>query len=154
MTHHHHRLVLGNLRKLFGGHAFGPFRPLGRQSSRVQKLSHGGCLDTEVHVLWKWPDCLCYLAVCWVGQSLLRRCFRSRLVACCSITWRMGMMCFVFQSRPLFIRLLTIIGLSPGFKVNSSDWLEGKISSGFHYDWVPLFRSITELPNPYPLLRT
>ena len=29
MTHHHHGLVLGNLRKLFGGHPLGSFRPLG-----------------------------------------------------------------------------------------------------------------------------
>ena len=51
MTHHHHGLVLGNLRKLFGRHPLGPFRPFGRQSSRVQELFDGGCLDTEVYVL-------------------------------------------------------------------------------------------------------
>jgi len=61
VTHHHHGLVLGNLRKLSGGHPLGPFRPLGGKPRGGQKLSHGGCLDTEVHVLWKWPDCLCYL---------------------------------------------------------------------------------------------
>ena len=53
MTHHHHGLVLGNLSQVFGGHTLGLLRPLGRQSRRGQKLSYSGCLDTEVHVLWK-----------------------------------------------------------------------------------------------------
>jgi len=42
MTHHHHGLVLGNLRKLFGGHPLGSFRPLGGKSRCVQKLSACG----------------------------------------------------------------------------------------------------------------
>ena len=51
VTHHHYSLVLSNLRKLFGGHPLGPFRPFGGKSRGGQKLSDGGCLDTEVHVL-------------------------------------------------------------------------------------------------------
>ena len=42
MTHHHHGLILSNLRKLSGGHPLGPFRPLGGKSRGGQKLSHCG----------------------------------------------------------------------------------------------------------------
>jgi len=53
MTHHHHGLTFGNLGKFSGGHTLGPFRPFGGKTRCVEKLSHSGCLDTEVHVLWK-----------------------------------------------------------------------------------------------------
>ena len=51
MTHHHHCLTLGNLGKFSGGHTLGPFRPFCGKTRCIQKLSHSGCLDTEVYVL-------------------------------------------------------------------------------------------------------
>ena len=53
VTHHHHSLVLGNLSQVLCRYFLGLLRPLGGQSRGGQKLPHGGCLDTEVHVLWK-----------------------------------------------------------------------------------------------------
>ena len=68
MTHHHQCLLLCNLGQFLCRHTLGSCWPLGGETTWSEELSHCRCLDTKVHVLWYWTDCLCKLLFIRLGN--------------------------------------------------------------------------------------